>query len=182
MTLSQDGDLGTHTCLSRAGYLTRAALNLKQWGINQADWGKIPELLPVWLQVTFLQSSKETTRGTVHQGKGCAGGCARVSPMPGSHCVQKQELSHRGSFPRVHSIACLAPQPNTEQTLCPARTQQCLPCLGSLSTVNYLYSGLLPAFLLCCFFSFFLHLLPKLRFSLVCSPLPFPHCCCSIPS
>lgn len=118
------------------------------------------------LQVTFPQSSKGSTRGTVHQGKGCA----RVSHMPGCLCVQKQELSQRGSspsFPWGHGIACLAPQPHTRQTGCPARTQQCLPSLGSHSTVDGLDHGFLPAFLLCCFFSFFLHLLPKLRVLLV---------------
>lgn len=111
----------------------------------------------------------------MHQGKGCA----RVSHMPGCHCKQKQELSQRGSFPWAHGIAGLAPQPHSKQTGCPARTQQCLPCLGSHSTAD-LCNGLLPAFLLCCFFSFFLHLLPNSRF-LPVVPLSPSHCC-SIPS
>lgn len=149
-------------------------------GIKPADWGKTTEFLPVQLQVTFPQSSKESTRGTVHQGKSCAGGCARVSHTPGCHCKEKQELSQRGSFPRVHSIAGLAPQTHTKQTVCSARTQRCLPCLGSHSRWSLQWPFASFSFVL---FLFFLPTLAtQLKVFACCSPLPFPHYCCSIPS
>lgn len=105
-----------------------------------------------------------------------------LGDVPGSHTrlaatVYRNKSSAGGQLPagpqrRLPGTPC-APQPHTEQTGCPARTQQCLSCLGSHSTVDDLYNGLLPAILLCCFFSFFLHLLLKLRFCLLFpSPLP----------
>lgn len=113
-------------------------------------WGMCPGLTHAWLPLHT--ETRAQPEGQLPAGLQC--------PLPGT--------------------PCLAPQPHTKQTGCLARTQQCLPCLGSPSTVNDLYNGLLTAFLLCSFFSFFLHLLPKLRFLLVI-PLSH-HCCCSIPS
>lgn len=63
--------------------------------------------------------------------------------------VDRNKSSARGAAPAGPPPAwhpCLAPQPHTEPTGCPARTQQCLPSLGSHSTKDDLYDGLLPAF------------------------------------
>lgn len=144
--------------------------------IKQADWGKTPQFLPWQLQVTFPQSSKQSTGDTVHQRKGCAGGFAWVSDMSCCHCVQKQELSQRGSFPLLHS-----PSPTRHTLLgtmasCQANEVPCkhpvvFAVSGQLQHGIY-YHNLLSTILLCFFFSFFLYLLPKLHILIIVSLSP----------
>lgn len=80
--------------------------------------------------------------------------------------------SHCSTARRPPGTPCLAPQPHAKQKGCPASTQQCLQCQGSHNMVDDLYHALLPAILLCCFFSFFLYLLPKIHFLLTISLSP----------